>query len=355
MPRRSDSSRRGDRRGDEMEAAPMSPRQVWSDGSTALAGRWVFVALVAACMAIPVMSAVAEAQTSATSKIIAPAIGPARKPAAKKKATPAKKKAAPAKKKAAPARKPAPKPVPPVVEQPAPIDTSHKVWTDARALADQNRYTEALAMVRSRLLRDPDNIELRWLEAGIRGWMGRPAEAVTLYELLISDHPEVAPQVRADLAAARLDAGDAAGALRDLDVRLAEAPADRDSRERRARALGQLGRLDESLAGYDSLLVQTPGDPHLMMERARILTWMGRNREAADVYQSVLTKDPGNRDARLGMAMNRNWQGRHRWRPHSSNRWPPSPIPTLRQSSSSRSRATGTANRGARRWRSIAI
>src|SRR5439155_5921271 len=97
---------------------------------------------------------------------------------------------------------------------------------------------------------------------------------------------ELVREVRTDLATERLWAGDPQGALRDLDVRLVEEPADHEARVMRALALSHADRLRESLAAYDSLLAESPGDAGLELERARVLNWMGRNAEAVKAYRA---------------------------------------------------------------------
>lgn len=191
-------------------------------------------------------------------------------------------------------------------------DSSRTAWAGARALADDGRYDEALAVIHRRLARNPDDVDLRWLEAGVTGWAGRHEEAVRLYEGLVAQHPELVREIRTDLATERLWAGDPQAALRDLNVRLVEEPGDHEARVMRALALSHADRLRESLAAYDSLLAESPGDAGLELERARVLNWMGRNDEAVKAYRAELARDPSNRGAQLGLARVENWSGLHR-------------------------------------------
>ena len=194
----------------------------------------------------------------------------------------------------------------------APVDSSRGAWAQARARADDGHYEEALVLVRRGLASEPDNIDLLWLEAGITGWAGRHDEAVRRYERLVARHPELATELRTDLATERLWSGDPKGALRDLDARLEEEPGDTQARVLRALALSHADRLSESLAAYDTLIAETPADVSLRLERARVLTWAGRNAEAARAYRDALSRDPGNRGARLGVARLQNSAGLHR-------------------------------------------
>jgi tetratricopeptide (TPR) repeat protein len=189
---------------------------------------------------------------------------------------------------------------------------SKRAWTRARALADSARHDQALVVVREALRRAPDDTDLLWLEAGIEGWAGRHANAVALYTRLGERHPELLPDLRSDLAAERLWSGDANGAVRDFDLRLAEAPDDLEAARMRALALAYADRHKESLAAYDTLLVRAPTRIDLQLERATVLAWMGRHDDARHAYRLILAVDPTDVRARLGLAQNESWAGRPR-------------------------------------------
>jgi tetratricopeptide (TPR) repeat protein len=195
---------------------------------------------------------------------------------------------------------------------PAPADPSQAAWKRARALADGGRFDEALAVILPALERDPDNTDLLWLEAGVTGWSGRHREAVALYERLMTRHPELAHQLRKDLASERLWADDAAGAVRDFDLYLARNPDDREARRRRATALAHADRHPEAIAAFDQLRAETPDDVDLALERAKVLGWMGKHEQAVAAYREILTSHPGNTAVREGLARNENLRGNHR-------------------------------------------
>lgn len=187
-----------------------------------------------------------------------------------------------------------------------------RAWANARALADQERYAEALVVIREALAKHPEETALLWLEAGVTGWSGHHQESVALFETMVSKHPEMKEDVRLDLAGERLWAGDAPGALRDVDRRLEVDPHDEEAGRLRALALAHADRLTEALAAYDQLLQAHPEDTELMLGRAQALGWSGRHPEAIEAYRQVLAKDSSNADARMGLALNQNWSGRHR-------------------------------------------
>jgi tetratricopeptide (TPR) repeat protein len=200
----------------------------------------------------------------------------------------------------------------PAAEPAPPADPVQQAWGEARRLADAARYDSSLAVIRAALARHGDNVELRWLEAGVVGEAGRHRESVALYGRLVADHPEIARDLRSDLATQRLWAGDPAGAVTDFELWLTANPDDREARKLRALALARADRLRESLAAYDALANETPDDKDIAVRRARVLSWMGRHDESSAAYRAVLATDPANADARLGIAMNDNWAGRHR-------------------------------------------
>lgn len=185
-------------------------------------------------------------------------------------------------------------------------------WHEARALADRGELDSALALLAPAIARDPNAFDLRWLEAGLTGEAGRPAEAVKLYERLASDFPDRAGDLRCDLGKERLRAGDAPGAVRDLRACVESHPDDGGSRRRLATALARADSLPQALAAYDALVKDDPKDVELALDRARVLGWMGRHSQAIAAYGAALEIQPGLTAAELGQARNENWLGRHR-------------------------------------------
>ena len=180
----------------------------------------------------------------------------------------------------------------------------------ARALADQERYDEALAVLAAALAADSTDTGLLWLRAGVTGWAGRHREAVRLYEALVAGHPEMADAVGLDLATERIWADDPEGALRDLDAYLGEHPGDPEARRKRALALAYADRLDEAAAEYRQLLTEDPRDAEAREGYARTLNWQGRHREAAAAYRELVSEGSTDPEVLKGLAYAEYWAGR---------------------------------------------
>jgi tetratricopeptide (TPR) repeat protein len=192
-------------------------------------------------------------------------------------------------------------------EAPPPAEAA---WTRGRALADSGRFDEALEVVRAALARDPDDTGLLWLEAGVVGWAGRHHESVTLFESLGAKHPDFADRVRLDLATQRLWAGDARGALADVDRHLEAHPGDRDARRARALVLSFSDRTRAAAAEYERLLAEDPTDAEARVGFARALNWAGKHRRAAREYRALLDDRAGDPEVLRGLAYAEYWDAR---------------------------------------------
>ena len=91
---------------------------------------------------------------------------------------------------------------------------------------------------------------------------------------------------------------------------LADAPGDREVRQRLARVLAWSQRYDESLAEYELLADAGPA-PGIAVERAEVLSWAGRSDEAIAAFEAVLALDPHDARAARGLARAYRWSGRN--------------------------------------------
>lgn len=187
---------------------------------------------------------------------------------------------------------------------------SEAAWARARALADAQRFDEALTTTRAALANDPDNADLLWLEAGIVGWSGRHDESLALFEALIAKHPELADRVRLDVATQRLWADDHRGALAEVEMYLETHPGDRDARRTRALILSFSDRSREARAEYEALLAEDPNDTEARIGYARTLNWAGEHREAKSIYYELWEAGERDPDVSRGLAYAEYWSDR---------------------------------------------
>jgi len=151
------------------------------------------------------------------------------------------------------------------------------------------------------------------------------------------------PRARLDLARARLETGDTAGALPLFEEALADSPADQSlietvaglyqgiNRPDRALALFerlgppenlptnliekladirlQAGDLPGAAEAYGSAVQRSPNDPDLRVQHGILLSWIGRRSEAIEEFRAALRIDPEMRQAQLHLARVLLWDG----------------------------------------------
>lgn len=98
-----------------------------------------------------------------------------------------------------------------------------------------------------------------------------------------------------------LNARNAAGALAEFDAAVALAPGAGALHYQRARALAQLGRLEEALLASNGALVRDPGMHNAHVQAARFLRQLRRPREARDRLLQALAMQPGLAVAHLNL------------------------------------------------------
>lgn len=138
---------------------------------------------------------------------------------------------------------------------------------------------------------------------------GRDDEARSAYRMALSRDPQsVRANHRLALLLSRVDQADSALIL----VRRARAlePRDAGLLVTEARLLSWAGRLDASVADYDTLLAIDPGHREGRLARSRVLGWAGHYAAADSTYAALLAADPNDIDALTGRAQNAAWCGR---------------------------------------------
>ena len=133
----------------------------------------------------------------------------------------------------------------------------------------------ALALAATARAIEPNDPDVRLLQAQVLSWQGKLPAALSRYDSIIADNPD------------RLDAQVA-----------------------RARVLAWASRFDAADSAYASILQRDPGNPAALAGRAEARAWRGDLDRAEAMYHSVLAADSANTTARLGLATVHFWQGR---------------------------------------------
>jgi arylsulfatase A-like enzyme/tetratricopeptide (TPR) repeat protein len=150
--------------------------------------------------------------------------------------------------------------------------------------------------------RDPkDGIALvNRLERAIAAARTRPEWAARELQALLAEDGGLT-LARRYRAVALAGAGDAAGAVRELE-RLAKAgAAGPDDLVLMAECLRLSGRSAEALAALDRAEAQAPGRPEVLLTRAPVLLALGRPADASAAYEGVLAARPDNAAALRGL------------------------------------------------------
>lgn len=122
---------------------------------------------------------------------------------------------------------------------------------------------------------EPNDPDVRLLQAQVLSWQGKLPAALARYDSIITDNPD------------RLDAQVA-----------------------RARVLAWASRFDQADSAYAGILQRDPGNPEALAGRAEASAWRGDLDGAEALYRSILAADSSNTAARLGLATVHFWQGR---------------------------------------------
>ncbi len=142
----------------------------------------------------------------------------------------------------------------------------------ACALRDQQRFAEAIEVLKTVIFAHPANA-LLWNTLGtVMNEQGDIAESVTFYDEALRLEPGFA-RARYNRGNARLSAGDPAGALEDVETALSGTVSQADlpmMRLARATSLIACGRLEEGWDAYEVRLdASFPGATHFLIDRPR--------------------------------------------------------------------------------------
>jgi hypothetical protein len=185
----------------------------------------------------------------------------------------------------------------------------------ARRLAQANDYRTALPIYQMLLASDPADVEMSIEVARVLGFADRNAESAALYRRVVAMAPARRTELLESLAWQTLWGGDAAAA-EPMFVELAGMPLTTQQRagawRGAAEARQSLGRLDDSLRGYDAAIALAPDDRALQRRRAQMLLWLDRHAESIAAYEALVAADPADRLTQVGLAQALNFSGQHR-------------------------------------------
>jgi len=149
-------------------------------------------------------------------------------------------------------------------------------FAEARALADAQRFDEAIARARDLADRAAGVYDYRLFFARCLGWDARHDASADAFEVMASRFPEQVPDFGPEWAKQLLWAG----------------------------------RHEEAVACYDRLLAADPENTELLAGRARAISWSGDAQAAVRAYRDLVAEVPTSGAYRVGYAQNLRWTGR---------------------------------------------
>lgn len=159
-----------------------------------------------------------------------------------------------------------------------------------RALAE-NRLTDADALLRRVLGRNPHDVVALNMLADVLEKNGQTADAETLLVQCL----ELAPgytRARHNLAVVYLRQNRPEEAFEQSERALAAEPDNRDFRKLRAAILLRLMRFDESIEVCEQLLDENPGQPTVWTSLGHLLKTVGRRDDAIAAYRRAIALEP---------------------------------------------------------------
>lgn len=161
----------------------------------------------------------------------------------------------------------------------------------ARALYQQGRYAESLAICREILERQADHVDALFLSAEIAARTGDPDRALEIYRQVL--------ELKPDYAAAHYKRGNLLkdrqqmeAALASYDMAIAQDPGYAHAFLNRGFVLERLHQWDAALASYEHAISIDPGDALAHFNRAAVLRKLERREEALASYTQAIAVKP---------------------------------------------------------------
>ena len=181
----------------------------------------------------------------------------------------------------------------------------------ARALVDQKRYAEAIAVYDALLAERPGQADLLIETARVHAWADRHPSSAALYRQALEAAPGRRHDVLLPLAWQLAWGGRHDEAIALFREVAQQVPAQKsEALHGLAESLAATNQLQPALEAYRTLATD-PADLRARKGEARMLLWLDRNAEAAARYRAILEAHPRDAEARLGLARALNYDGRH--------------------------------------------
>lgn len=180
-----------------------------------------------------------------------------------------------------------------LTEDPASVRAAYRLGVLA---AWDGNLDSALTLLAQARAADPDDPDVRAMQATVLTWAGRYREAVVLWDSLISSYPS---RVDGLLGKARTLAWDGQPGPADslYAAVLARDPGNVEAMAGQAQLAYWDGRIAEAIAGYQRALSYQPRDVTARIGLAQVYRAAGRQLDALAQADSARLLAPGNRDA----------------------------------------------------------
>jgi Flp pilus assembly protein TadD len=142
-------------------------------------------------------------------------------------------------------------------------------------LSWQGKLDSSLTYLARARAADPDDPEIRLVQARVMAWDKQYAAAILQYDSLLAQHPQL-----------------------------------HEAALGRARTLAWSGRLGDAKVAYQRLITADSTDREAVLGSAQVSAWKGDLSTAEQGYRRVLTRNPRDAEARAGLGYVYLWQGR---------------------------------------------
>lgn len=191
-----------------------------------------------------------------------------------------------------------------------PVSTAWAGRTLGRLLSRRGAHAEAAKHYRAAVTAAPDDMEALTDLASNQMELGRPEEALALFERALQ-LPLVSSRTHLNYAIALARVGRSADAEKQLTTALSINPDDVDTRLALANGMRSGGRPTEALEQVELALKSAPDLWSALLLRGELLAQLGRGAEALEVFTGLAARYPRLTQARVRFAETASAMGRH--------------------------------------------